>query len=89
VEVHDEVFTNGPRAAGRPDQARGPLAERLVARINSGLAIDEVIDLWGLIFPGRRNVWYDEEEGRIHYTKDPRTNNLNNYCFACFRGLME
>ena len=29
-----------------------------------------MIDLWGLIFPRHRNVWYDEEEERIHYNEE-------------------
>jgi hypothetical protein len=48
-----------------------PLIERLVEHVNSGLEIDEVIDLWGLIFPRHRNVWYDdEEEERLHYNEE-------------------
>jgi hypothetical protein len=34
------------------------------------LEIDEVIDLWRLILPRHRNLWYDEEEERIHYNEE-------------------
>jgi hypothetical protein len=70
LEVYNEVFPDDPHTVV---EARGdvtPLIERLVAHVNSGLEIDEVLDLWGLIFPRHRNVWYDEEEERLHYNEE-------------------
>ena len=70
LEVYNEVFPDDPYAGEEAHNTSGPLVERLVDHINSGLEIDEVIDLWGLIFPKHRNVWYDDEEERIHYNEE-------------------
>lgn len=69
LEVYKEIFPAGPLAEEEAHQDRTPLTEQLVGHVNSGLEIDEVIDLWGLIFPRHRNVWYDEEVEGLHYTE--------------------
>jgi hypothetical protein len=70
LEVYNEVFPDNPSTEEAAHEDVTPLIERLVDHVNSGLEIDEVIDLWGLIFPRRRNVWYDEEEERLHYNEE-------------------
>jgi hypothetical protein len=70
LEVYNEVFPDDPYAEKKAPEDSCPLIEHLVDHINSGLHIEEIIDLWGLIFPRHRNVWYDDEEERIHYTEE-------------------
>ena len=37
----------------------------------SGLeAAEEIVDLWNVVFPATRNVWYDEEDEKIHYNEE-------------------
>ena len=43
------------------------LKKELVSYLNSGLAVEQLLDLWGLFFVTNRDIWYDEEEDRIHY----------------------
>jgi len=62
LEVYNEVFPDNPYTAEEVKEDSWPLIEQLVDHINGGLEIDEVMDLWGLIFPKHRNVWYDDEE---------------------------
>ena len=71
LEVYNEVFPDDPYTAEEVEEDSGPLIEQLVDHINGGLEIDEVMDLWRLIFPKHRNVWYDDEEERIHYNEEP------------------
>lgn len=47
--------------------------KQLVQHSSSGPEMDEVIDLWGLIFPKHRNVWYGDEEERIHDNEEAET----------------
>jgi hypothetical protein len=70
LEVYNEVFPDHPYTDEKAHDDPSPLIAQLVARIRSGLEIEEVLDLWGLIFPRHRNVWYDEEEERIHYNEE-------------------
>jgi hypothetical protein len=71
LEVYNEVFPDHPYTAEEVAKDSGPLVEQLVDHIEGGREIDEVMDLWGLIFPKHRNVWYDDEEERIHYNQEP------------------
>jgi len=70
LEVYNEVFPDDPHTEEAAHGDVTPMIERLVDHVNRGLEIAEVIDLWGLIFPRHRNVWYDEEEERIHYNEE-------------------
>jgi hypothetical protein len=69
LEVYNEVFPGGPCTEAEADADSWPLIEQLVGHITSGLGIDQMVELWGLVFPKHRDVWYDEEEQRIHYTE--------------------
>ncbi len=70
LEVYNEVFPDDPYTEAEANENVTPLIEQLVDHINSGQEIDEVMDLWRLIFPKHRNVWYDEEAERIHYNEE-------------------
>jgi hypothetical protein len=46
-------------------------AELFPARhIRGGLAAEEMVDLWNVVFPEDRNVWYDEETRAIHFNEE-------------------
>ena len=62
-EVYSELF---------PEQASvsHPAARDLVEHIRRGLAAEEIVDLWNVVFPDDRNVWYDEEDKAIHYNEE-------------------
>ena len=67
LEVYNELFPDDPYTEEEAHEDRTPFIEQLVAHINSGLEVDELIDLWRLIIPRHHNVWYDEVEERLHY----------------------
>jgi hypothetical protein len=46
------------------------LRSRISHQFEEGLAIEEIIDLWNVIFPKHRNVWYDEDEATVHYSDE-------------------
>src|SRR5437868_1200971 len=70
LEVYDEVFPDHPYPEEEASKDPTPLIEELVEHIQGESRIEEVLDLWGLIFPRHRNVWYNEEEERIHYNEE-------------------
>ena len=68
AEVYTELFPNrpAPDAAG----AKGPpLAKQMAARIRGGLEAAEIVDLWNVVFPEDRNVYYDEEDNLIRFNE--------------------
>lgn len=71
LEVYNELFPDNPYTEEEVEDDAWPLSEQITDYINRGLEAEEIIELWSLIFPKHRNVWYDEEEGRIHYNEEP------------------
>jgi hypothetical protein len=67
LEVYNEIFLDHPITAEEARAGSPSLAERLGQYFHSGLEIDWVVFLWGLIFTKHHDVWYNEEEDRIHY----------------------
>lgn len=55
-----------------PQEPEVPLlsALDLAKHVSSGLAAEELIDLWNVVFPADRNVWYDEEDEKIHHNEE-------------------
>ena len=47
-----------------------PSAADLAQHVRSGLEAEEIVDLWNVVFPDDRNVWYDEEDDKIHYNEE-------------------
>ena len=62
-EIHAELFPEVPLT-------NPPVASELARHIRSGLEAEEIVDLWNVVFPGNRNVWYDEETGLIRYNEE-------------------
>jgi hypothetical protein len=62
-EIYSELFPGN--ATQTP-----PAACEIARHVRRGLAAEEIVDLWNVVFPGDRNVWYDEETGSIHYNEE-------------------
>ncbi len=68
VEIYAELFP----AKGRPDASVGngaPLAKQLAQHIRAGIEPEEIVDLWHVVFPGDRNVSYDEQDDTLRYSE--------------------
>jgi hypothetical protein len=65
IEIYAELF---PRR-GRPT-VTGTLGRELAEQIRSGLEPEEVVDLWGVVFPADRHVYYDEEANLVRYNEE-------------------
>jgi len=63
VEIYAELFPERPSPPA-------PVVGELVGHIRHGLAPEEIVDLWHVVFPKDRNVWYDEEETVILYNRE-------------------
>jgi hypothetical protein len=67
VEIYNELFPDQPTNEGVANQDTTALVEKINAHIDDGLEVEEILDLWNVIFPTHRRVWFDEDEGVIHY----------------------
>jgi hypothetical protein len=61
---HDEMFPYEPIPSPVP-------AEKLVRYLREELEPSSAVDLWRVIFPQDRNIWYDEEEEVIKVNGEP------------------
>ncbi|HEY7330665.1 MAG TPA: hypothetical protein VH592_23700 [Gemmataceae bacterium] len=70
VEIYNELFPEQPTTESAAKTAPGTLVQRILDHINRGLEIEEILDLWNVIFPEHHDVWFDEQESRFHYEED-------------------
>ena len=48
-----------------------PPASEIARQIRGGLEAEEIVDLWNVVFPEDRNVWYNPEEtNAIHFNEE-------------------
>jgi hypothetical protein len=60
AEIYAELFPEKPSSTP-------PVASDIAKHIRNGLEAEEIVDLWNVVFPEDRHVWYDEEAKAIHY----------------------
>ena len=63
AEIYDELFPEKPSSSP-------PVAGDMARHIRDGLAEEEIVDLWNVVFPDDCNVWYNEETKAIHYNEE-------------------
>jgi hypothetical protein len=63
AEIYAELFPEKPAPAA-------PIAADLAQHIRNGLEAEEIVDLWNVVFPADRNVWYDEEYEKFHHDEE-------------------
>jgi hypothetical protein len=67
VEIHNELFPREPTTEDKAKEDPAALVQKIIAHIDRGLEVEEILDLRYVILPKHRGVWFDEEEGLIHY----------------------
>jgi hypothetical protein len=63
AEFYSELFPEKPAPTA-------PVASDIAKHIRSGLEPEELVDLWNVVFPEDRHVWYNEETNSIHYKEE-------------------
>jgi hypothetical protein len=70
LQVHNELFPDDPVTEEEVYEDVIPVTERVVDYINSDLPVEDLLDLWNLIYPKHRHVWYDDQAERFHYNEE-------------------
>jgi len=70
VEIHNELFPREPTTEKAAERDLRSLTAKILNHIEKGLEVEEILDLWRVVFPDAREVWYDEEKNRLHYQTD-------------------
>lgn len=69
VEIYNELFPRERTTMEAAGHDPGALTARILQHIEAGLEIEEVIDLYWIMFPEYRRLEYDEETNRFHCEK--------------------
>lgn len=69
VEIYNELFPEKPTTEDEAIADPSGILNKVIAHIELGLEDQEVLDLLHVVFPLYREVWFDEEEGLVHYTE--------------------
>src|SRR5581483_2564983 len=67
-----EIFAELYPAKSLPDvsDANGPaLAKELARHVRRGIEPEEAVDLWNVVFPTDRHVYYDEEDQTLRHNE--------------------
>jgi hypothetical protein len=67
VEIYNELFPQGPTTEDEANNNPSPLVNKIIDHIGGGLEIEEILDLWSVVFPTRRRAWFDEDEDLFHF----------------------
>jgi hypothetical protein len=70
LEIYNELFPELPTNPDEVTEDPSILVKKIVAHIDKGLEVEEILDLRYVILPKHRRLWFDEEEGLIHYEEE-------------------
>ncbi|REJ68507.1 MAG: hypothetical protein DWQ31_07900 [Planctomycetota bacterium] len=69
LETYNEVFPDDPATEEEAYDDVHRLIELVVEHIHGGLEPEEVVDLWNVVFPRDRQVYFDEEDRQLHFVE--------------------
>lgn len=69
VEIYNELFPQQPTTYDKATANPSAIVDKVIAHIHKGLEVQEILDLWNVIFPKYRKVWFDDEADVIHYNE--------------------
>src|SRR6266487_4637967 len=70
VEIYNELFPDRPTTEHEANKHPSVLVKKIIAHIHGGLEVQEVLDLWNVIFPAPRRAWFEEDSDLVHYTEE-------------------
>lgn len=70
-DAHNELFPATPLQSIDSKGEETSIRQKLIVYLRDDIAVEEVLDLWGIIFPEARSVYQDDETRMIHFLVDP------------------
>jgi hypothetical protein len=66
-DAHNELFPETPIAPIAPSGKGADVRQKVLDYLTGEIAVEEILDLWSVVFPEAWNVYFDDETGTIHY----------------------
>jgi hypothetical protein len=70
-DAHNELFPETPIRAIVSSSQGASVRQKVLDYLAGEVVVEEILDLWGVVFPEAWNVYYDDETGTIHYFLEP------------------
>jgi hypothetical protein len=70
-DTHNELFPQAPIPPIDPSSHGAGVRQKVLAYLADAVVVEEILDLWSVVFPEAWNVYYDDETGTIHYLVEP------------------
>jgi hypothetical protein len=70
-DTHNELFPRTPIPPIDPSSQGAGVRQKVLAYLAGEVAVEEILDLWSVVFPDAWNVYYDDETRTIHYVVAP------------------
>jgi hypothetical protein len=70
-ETHNELFPEKPISPVTSSSQAASIRQKVLDYLASEVTVEEILDLWSIIRPEARNVYFDDESGTIHYLVEP------------------
>ncbi|MBI1918550.1 MAG: hypothetical protein HYS12_27980 [Planctomycetes bacterium] len=70
VEIYNELFPADPTTRDVANKNPQPISQKVLEHIRHGLEIEEILDLWNVIFPRRRHFRFEEEDELFYYDEE-------------------
>lgn len=70
VEIYNELFPEQPTTEEEAERDSPGMMHKILMHIDRGLEVQEILDLWNVVFPLHRGVCYDDDDGLIHYDEE-------------------
>jgi hypothetical protein len=69
LDVYNELFPDNPSDATSVNRDPGQFQMRIRNYIGQGLEVEEILDLWRVIFPKDRRVHFNEVTDELRYNE--------------------
>jgi len=69
VEIHNELFPQERINKVTAERDPAAVSAKIFRHIAAGLEIEEILDLWNVLFPRHPERWFDEVEKKFHFEK--------------------
>jgi len=69
LQVYNELFPDEPATEDEAYDDVTHLVEQISDHIRKGLEPEEIVDLWNVVFPQDRGVYFNEEDNLLHFAE--------------------
>jgi hypothetical protein len=67
ADIYNELFPEAPSDVSSVKKDPGRFQKQIIDHIDKGLELEEILDLWRVLFPKDRRVHFDEETKELKY----------------------